>query len=138
MLIERPLPPAKKLFQLQTGEPKPRGLPRKNALEKCPIAEPIGNGKASNRIHVENVTDKVYDKDELAQAIMQTKRMRIRPPCDPKPRTDLDETSGKNLLGDGLVRSAYEFAKSVTETSSKVQEPKTYDEVINDLIHKNR
>lgn len=47
--------------------------------------------------------------------------MRIQPPCEPKTRTDLDETSGKNFLGDGLVRRAYEFAKSVAKTSSKVQ-----------------
>lgn len=32
----------------------------------------------------------------------------------------------------------YKFAKSVTETSNKVREPKIYDKVINDLIHGNR
>ena len=31
-----------------------------------------------------------------------------------------------------------EFAKSVTETSNKVQESKTYDETINDPIHGNK
>lgn len=31
-----------------------------------------------------------------------------------------------------------EFAKSVIETSSKVREPKTYDEVVNNPIHGNR
>ena len=75
---------------------------------------------------------------EAAQAIIQTKRMNFHSPCNPKPRTDLGEISGKNLLGDGLVRYAYKFAKSVTETSSKVREPKTYDKAINDLIHGNR
>ena len=62
-------------------------------------------------------------------------------PCNQlahKPRTDQGRTSGKNPPTEGLVRPAQEFAKSVTETSSKVREPKTYDEVINDPIHGNR
>ena len=55
-----------------------------------------------------------------------------------RPRIDLGGTSGENLPAEGLVRPAREFAKSVTETSSKVQEPKTYDEAINDPVHGNR
>ena len=39
---------------------------------------------------------------------------------------------------EGLVKPTYEFAKSVTETSSKEQEPKTYDEAINDPVYTNR
>ena len=54
-----------------------------------------------------------------------------------RPRTDPDGTSGKNPL-DGLVRPAQELAKSVTETSSKVREPKTYDEAVNNPINGNR
>lgn len=46
--------------------------------------------------------------------------------------------AGKNPLGDEFVRPAREFAKSVTETRSKVREPKTYNEAISDLIHGNR
>lgn len=46
--------------------------------------------------------------------------------------------SGKNSLRDGIVRLVYKFAKSVTETSHKVREPKTYDEAINDPIYGNR
>ena len=64
--------------------------------------------------------------------------MKIHPLCNLKTRTDLGRTLGKNLLGDKLVRPVYKFVKLVTETSSKVQEPKTYDEAINDLIHENR
>lgn len=64
--------------------------------------------------------------------------MKIDLSHDSKPRTDLDRTSGKNLLEDKLVKPAREFVKSVIETNSKVQEPKTYNEVINDLIHRNR
>ena len=55
-----------------------------------------------------------------------------------KPRIDQGGTSGENPSAEGLVRPAQEFAKSVTETSSKVREPKTYDEAINDPIHRNR
>ena len=68
---------------------------------------------------------------------MQIKQIRIQPPHNPKLRIDLGGTLGKNPA-DGLVRPARELAKSVTKTSSKVQEPKTYDEAINDPIHGNR
>lgn len=56
------------------------------------------------------------------------------------PRIDLGRRSGENpLVGDGLVSFVYyKVAKSVTETSSKVHEPKTYDKIINDLVHGNR
>ena len=63
--------------------------------------------------------------------------MRIHPLHDPKPSTDLGGTSGKNSA-EGLVRPARELAKSMTETSSKVREPKTYDEAINNPVHGNR
>ena len=63
--------------------------------------------------------------------------MRIHPSHNPKSRTNLGEISGKNPA-DGLVRPVRELAKSVTETNSKVQEPKTYDETINDPVHGNR
>ena len=53
-------------------------------------------------------------------------------------RTDLGGTSSKNPPTEGLVRPVHEFAKSVTETSSKVQELKTYDEAISNSIHGNR
>ena len=39
---------------------------------------------------------------------------------------------------EGLVRPTQEFPKLVTETSSKMQEPKIYDEAINNSIHGNR
>ena len=63
--------------------------------------------------------------------------MRIHLPLDPKPRIDLGRTSSKNST-DGLVRPAQEFAMSVTKTNSKIREPKTYNEAINDPIHGNR
>ena len=59
------------------------------------------------------------------------------PPLARRPRTDPGGTSSKNL-SDGLVRPAQKLAKSVTETSSKVREPKTYDEAVNGLINRNR
>lgn len=55
---------------------------------------------------------------------MQIKRIKTDPQ-DPKPKTDLGRTIGKNLLGEQLVKPMYEFAKLITETNSKVQEPKT-------------
>ena len=72
------------------------------------------------------------------QAIMQTKRMKIHPLYNPKPKIDIGETISKSLLRDKLVRYLYKFAKSVTETSNKVRKPKTYNKVINHPIHGNR
>lgn len=62
--------------------------------------------------------------------------MRIYSSCNPKPRTDLDGISNKNSLRNRLVKSAYKVAKSVIETSSKVQEPKTYNKAINNPIYR--
>ena len=57
---------------------------------------------------------------------------------DPKSRTDLDGTIGENPLEEQLVRPMYGFPKSVTKTSSKIQEPKTYNKAINDPLYRNR
>ena len=55
-----------------------------------------------------------------------------------KPRTGLSGTIGEKPP-DRLVRLVnLKFAKSVTETSSKVRELKTYNEAINILVHGNR
>ena len=59
------------------------------------------------------------------------------PPLAQTPRTNPGGTSGENP-SDGLIRPAQELAKSVTETSSKVREPKTYDEAVNYPINGNR
>ena len=59
------------------------------------------------------------------------------PPLAQRPKTDPGGTSGENP-SDGLVRPTQELAKSVPKTSSKVREPKTYDEAINDRINGNR
>lgn len=72
---------------------------------------------------------------------VQRPGIRAEGPYDPplawRPRIDLGRTLGKNL-SDGLVKPMQELAKSVTETSSKVCKPKTYDEAVNDLINRNR
>lgn len=51
-------------------------------------------------------------------------------------KTDWGGTLGKSSLK--LVRPIYEFAKSMTKTSSKVYELKSYNEFINDLIYGNK
>ena len=54
-----------------------------------------------------------------------------------RPRTNLDKIMGKNS-SDGLVRLTHiELAKSITKTSHKVQELKTYIKVISKLIYEN-
>ena len=98
----------------------------------------IEGSKPGKRAHAEDVISENDVEEEVVQAIVQTKQMKIDLSHDPKPRTDLGGTSGKNPLRDGLVRPVREFAKSVTEISSKVQEPKIYNEAINDPIHGNR
>lgn len=59
--------------------------------------------------------------------------MRLDKSQDPtqiRPRTD---------LGTGLgVKPTCKLAKSMTETSSKIHKPKTYNKVIHDSIHRNR
>lgn len=53
------------------------------------------------------------------------------------PKIDrLGRTIGKSPKG--LVKPEYEFAKSVTRTSSKVDEPLTYNETLNNSIYESR
>lgn len=63
--------------------------------------------------------------------------MKIYLSLDPKPRTDLDGITGKNL-SNRLVRLVQNIFKAVTDTSNKVRESKTYDETINNPIPGNR
>lgn len=42
-----------------------------------------------------------------------------------------------NLL-DRLIKLAEELIKSVIKTKDKMREPQTYDEVVNNLINRNR
>lgn len=74
----------------------------------------------------------------MIQVIIQTKQIGIDLFYNPKLRTHLDGISGKNPLRDRLVRLVYTFTKSITETSSKLQEPKTYNKAINHPIYRNK
>lgn len=65
--------------------------------------------------------------------------MRIYSLLNLEPKIDLGKTLGKNLLIKvRLVRLICKFAKSVIETSSKIQESKTYNKAISDFIHGNK
>ena len=131
LLLEHPLLPSEKPLRLQTREPKPRSQPCKSPSKRPSTV-------SSKRTHPEDPVDgKNANKDELSQAITYIKQMRMYLSLDPKPRTNPGRTSGKNSI-DGLVRPAQELSKSVTKTCSKVREPETYNEVINDPIHGNR
>ena len=123
LLVDNLIPPPK-LLQQPAGKQKPRGRPRKRPCVEDTVIK-------------ENARKENASRDELAQAIMQTKRMRIHPPHNPKSRTDLGRTLSKNLAN-GLVRPTQELTKSVTKTSSKVWKPKIYDEAINDPVYGNR
>lgn len=87
---------------------------------------------------IKNVLSKKDINKEVVQAIIQLNQMKIYISCKPKPKMNLDKISGKNLLRNRLIRSVYKFAKSVTETSSKSRKPKTYNEVINIFIYRNK
>ena len=111
ILLEHPLPPPEKPFWSQMAEPKPRDRTCKSTSER-PFT------KSSKRPHPEDsVNKKNANEDELAQAITQIKRIKIHLSLNPKPRTNLGETSGKNPV-DRLVRPVQELAKSVTKTNS--------------------
>lgn len=97
--------------------------------------------KAGKKTCIKNIAiedDNINKLDKLVQAdiikpiktnfSLNPKRIRTQPPFDPKLRTDLRKRKGKNpLVIDGLIRLAYKVSKSVTETSSKGQEPKIYN-----------
>lgn len=66
-------------------------------------------------------------------------RMRTESSLDLKRMLKTDrgrETKNESL--NELVRPAHKFAKSWTETSSKVREPLTYNKVINNSVYGNR
>ena len=73
--------------------------------------------------------------EALYKSIMRTK--------DPhnqvqRSKTDLSGTLGKNTSAERLIKPTLEFVKSVIEISSKVQDSKTYNEAISNLIYGNR
>ena len=57
---------------------------------------------------------------------------------DPKSKIDQNEIINKNYLRNKLIRLTYKFTKSVTKSSTKVRDLKTYNKVISDLIYGNR
>ena len=119
LLAINPISPLPKPIQLLASEPKPREKARKrlcieNKVEQDSFA---------------NVDILHHDKSMIRIEAFHNQLI-------PKLRTIWDETLGKNP--EGLIRPTYELAKSVTETSSKMWELKTYDEAISKLVHGNR
>ena len=120
LLVENLMPPPPRLLRQSARELKPRRRPRKR---------PRMENEVEHDISVE--------VEALNESLMRTEGPQDRLVTQTQ-RTDLGETTGKNP-SDRLVRPAQlKFAKSVTETSNKVREPKTYDETINNPIHGNR
>ena len=105
LLVDNPIPLPKLLWQ-PARKPQPRGRPRKRPRLEDTIIEKIAKKENASR-------------DELAQAIIHTKRMRIYPLYNPKLSTDLEGTSSKNLT-DRLIKLMQKLVKLVTKTSSKV------------------
>lgn len=102
LFVKHLLLPPNEPLQSQIIEPKPRSRLCKKAHSKDTVIE-------------ENNT---ISEEELAQAIIQIKQMRIPLFLNPMPKRDLSRISGKNHQG--FVRSEQEFVKSITETNSKI------------------
>lgn len=135
LLVKHLLPPSEKPLWPQAKKPKPRGQLSKSISEK-PIRDWC---KSSKKPDLGDVAIKENASgNELAQAIVQTKRIRIHSAHIPKSKTDLGQILGKNHLRNRLVRFAFEFAKSVAKTSTIVEESKTYNETINDSVHRKK
>lgn len=125
-----------KLFQSETNKPKPRNQP-----QKILVAKSSKKDKADKKTRIKNIAiedGNINKLDKLIQAdiikpiktnlSLNPKRIRTQSSFDPKLRTDLRKTIGKNpLVIDGLIRLVYKVSKSVIETSSKGQEPKIYN-----------
>lgn len=76
------------------------------------------------------------DIEALNEDLMRTEN--LHDPSVQKPRIDLGKTLGKNSLVDRVVRPTRKFIKLVIKISSKVREPKTYNETINNLVYGNK
>ncbi len=136
LLIEHPMPPPEKPFREPTSEPKPRGRSRKNVAEIRIKGVPNSLGK---RARTDEFDEAREPRARVPVIRTRSQWMRIEDSQDPRlvPRTDrLGGTTGESP--NGLVRPAHEVAKSLTETSSEVREPLTYDEAMDDPIHGNR
>lgn len=92
---------------------------------------------SSKRPHPKDLVKKSTDNNEFVHIIIQTKQTKIQFHLHLKPKTNLGGISDKNL-GDRLVRLVQELAKLVTKTNNKVQELKTCDKAISNLIYGNR
>lgn len=82
-----------------------------------------------------------YDGAQETQTRMLTiitwSQLRVEISPDPKEsRSNQGKISGENS-SNRWVQPAWELVKSVTQTNSKMREPKTYNDVINNLLHRN-
>lgn len=111
LLVENPILPPAKPLQQSAGKPKLQGK-----LRKRPFIENKVEYNGSVRAEVLNESG-IKTEDSYNNLVQRS-------------RIDQGMTSGKNPPK-GLVKPAREFAKSVIKTSSKVREPKTYNEVLN-------
>lgn len=85
------------------------------------------------------MSEGILELSTRVSIIVAQSRMRTRGFLDSQhtPRTNRDGGT-PDKSSNGLVRLAHKLAKSLTETSSKVRELLTYDEAINDPVHKNK
>lgn len=119
LLVKNFILPPLKLFWQSAEEPKPRGKLRKKSR--------IKNKKEYNLFEEVKALNKSLIRAESPQNWLVIQKLRI----------NLGRISDENLL-ERLMRLVQEFVKSITETSSKVCEPKTYNKAINNAVHKNK
>ena len=119
LLINNPMPAPKRPLRQPAGKPRIRERPKKKAW-------------------IESKHDGfvVLEESLAAERHLQTGVGNSHDSLIQRPKTDWGGTSGKSPSR--LVRPAQELAKSVTETNSKVREPKTYNEAVTNPINGNR
>lgn len=100
-------------------------------------SEPKLQGRSRKRLYIENKIeqDRSVNIDTLHHNESTIRTEVLHNQFIPKLKTDLDRTSSENF--EVLVISIREFAKSIIENSSKMREPKTYDEAISNLVYGN-
>lgn len=122
LLIENSMPPLPKSLQQLACELRPQKRPRK----RLHIEDKLLEIEHDSSINIQVFNENLMKTENLYNSLVQ------------RSRTDLDRILSKNSLADELIKCVYKFVKSIIKTSSKVQELKSYNEAINNLVHENR
>lgn len=134
----------KKPLKISPEEPRSFGWLCKVLLEKLILSDILSQPKKIVRINniAANTGDLKVNSPEVIQSITITSQMRLNKFHHP-PWISLNRSYNPTMvrinLGKGSnVISVCKLAKFLTKTSSKIHEPKTYNEIIKDLIYEHK